>query len=121
MVLDFCFVLFGDGIFMQFVPSNQILETLRGEYEMKIGTRVIHKDGSIGSIEAIDNDPGYPTVDVRLLTPNNEPSACICTSQLKDLTPVSDNVVPMQRNKEWWKEAKAFCSAIENALNDAEV
>lgn len=88
---------------------------------MKIGMRVIHKDGSVGYIEAVDNDPDYPIVDVRWLTPNNKPSACVSMCQPKDLRPISDNVVPMQRNDAWWKEAKEFCSAIENALYNAKI
>ena len=87
---------------------------------MKKGMRVVHKNGSIGHVEAVDNNPDYPTIDVRWLTPNNEPSACIGTCRLKDLKLVSDNVVPMQRSDEWWKEARKFCSAIENVLYNLE-
>jgi hypothetical protein len=85
--------------------------------KMKKGMRVIHKNGSIGYIEEIDNNPEYPIADVRWLTPNNTPSVCVGMCAQKDLTPVSDNVVPMQRNDEWWAEARAFCSAIENTLD----
>lgn len=83
---------------------------------MEIGMRVIHKDGSVGYIEAMDNDPKYPIIDVRWLTPNNEPSACVSMCLPCNLIPVLDSVVPMQRNAEWWKEAREFCSGIENAL-----
>ena len=88
---------------------------------MKIGRRVIHRNGSVGYVEAVDNNPDFPTVDVRWLTPNNEPSVCVGICQLKDLKPVLDNVVPMQRSDEWWKEAREFCSAIEDALYNAKI
>ena len=84
---------------------------------MQKGMRVIHKDGSIGYVEAVDNNSGYPIVDVRWLTPNNNPSACVGMCRPQDLKPVPDNVVPMQRNDEWWKEAREFCAGIENALS----
>ena len=83
---------------------------------MKKGMRVIHKNGSVGHIEVVDNNPDYPIIDVRWLTPNNEPSACVSICRPQDLSPVSDKVVPMQRSDEWWTEARAFCSAIEDAL-----
>lgn len=83
--------------------------------------RVIYKDGSLGYVEAVDSNPEYPIIDVRWLTPNNEPSACVSMCRPKDLKPVSDNVVPMQRNDEWWREAREFCSAIENVLYNAEI
>ena len=86
---------------------------------MKKGMRVIHKNGSIGYVEEVDNDPEYPIIDVRWLTPNNEPSVCVSMCRPKDLKPVSDNVVPMQRSAEWWKDAREFYTGIENALHDA--
>lgn len=89
--------------------------------EMKKGTRVIHKDGSVGYIETIDNNLDYPIIDVRWLTPNNELSACVSMCRPKDLRPVLDHVVPMQRNAAWWEEARKFCLAIENALYSAKI
>jgi len=88
---------------------------------MKKGDRVIHINGSVGYVESVDNDSSYPTIDVRWLTPNNTPSVCIGICRQKDLKLVSDNVIPMQRSNAWWKEAREFCSMIENALYDAEI
>ena len=78
----------------------------------KIGQRVIHVDGGVGHIEAIDGD----YIDVRWLTPNNEPSCSISICSRGDLAPCGDNVVPRPRSAEWHAESNAFCEAIRSAL-----
>ena len=83
---------------------------------MNIGNRVVHRDGGVGHIEAIDNDSECPIIDVRWLTPDNKPSVVTGMCRPKDLTCVPDHVLPMPRSDEWWEEARAFQMAIENAL-----
>ena len=84
---------------------------------MKIGDRVAHKDGSIGHVESIDNDPPeFMTADVRWLTPNNEPSCCVSLCKQDHLTVVPNHVVPMKRNAEWWEKSREFCSGINAAI-----
>ena len=86
---------------------------------MKIGDRVITSRGEIGHIEIIDLDFGYPTADVRMLTPHNTPSVCISTCKIDDLQVVSNTVIPMPRSAEWYKEANEFRAGIERALYEA--
>lgn len=83
-----------------------------------VGDRVAHTDGSIGVVENEYGDNDDITTDVRWLTPNNEPSCCVSLCSNKDLTVVPDSVVPMQRNAEWWKEAREFQEMMEAALGD---
>lgn len=83
---------------------------------MKVGDRVAHKDGSIGYIEYIDNSTDVMCADVRWQTPNNEPSCLVSVCKQDDLISVSDNVVPMQKNTEWWDKSRAFCYAINSIL-----
>jgi len=85
---------------------------------MKIGARVVHADGGVGYVEAVDNDNGYATVDVRWLTPNNVPSCVVSTCSPGSIRVVSDSVVPMPRSAEWWEQSRAFCAAIEAALKE---
>lgn len=84
------------------------------------GQRVANQHGEVGHIEPddlCDNDPVFADSSyVRWLTPNNEPSCCCSTCRTSDLTAVPDSVVPMQRNADWWAEARAFCSQVEAAL-----
>lgn len=81
-------------------------------FELK--QRVAHINGDIGHVEAIDGE----FIDVRVLTPNNEPSCCITICHESQLTPVDDNVIPMPRSDEWWEESRRFCAAVECALNE---
>ena len=83
---------------------------------LEVGQRVLHRTEGVGIVEAKDLI-FPPTVDVRWLTPNNEPSVLTsCVMDARDLQPVPDNVVPMPRSEEWWREAREFCRAIEWAL-----
>ncbi len=70
-------------------------------------------------METIDDNPGYPLVDVRWFTPNNTLSACISMCRSRNLKCVSDKVVPMPRSDEWWQESREFCAGIERAIYDA--
>jgi len=83
---------------------------------LEVGQRVIHPTEGIGIVE--EKDLIFPaSVDIRWLTPNNEPSvltSCVMEPQL--LKPVSDSVVPMPKSKAWWEESRAFCARIENIL-----
>lgn len=84
------------------------------------GQRVANKDGGVGHIESdelCDHDPLFEGCSyVRWLTPNNEPSCNCSTCHAKDLVAVPDSVVPMQRNAEWWAEAREFYAQVEAAL-----
>lgn len=85
---------------------------------MNIGDRVVHLiDGSVGHVEDIDQ---HGFVDVRWLTPNNEPSACIGTTRLENLECCSNHVIPMPRSKEWWREAREFCALVQHAVEASE-
>lgn len=88
---------------------------------MQIGDRVITTQGDVGHIEALDLNPEYPIADVRMLTPRNEPSACVSMCPIKYLRVVSDTVVPIPRNAAWWREAVEFCEGIERALYEADI
>ena len=81
-----------------------------------IGDRVCHKDGSVGYIEDVDDDPEFPCAYVRWLTPNNEPSVCVSLCMQESLIAVGDNVIPQPRNKEWWDRSREFCAMMEYAL-----
>jgi len=85
------------------------------------GQRVANKDGEVGYVEAddlCDNDPLFSdSTYVRWLTPNNKPSCCCSTCHTKDLIAVPDTVIPMQRNADWWAEAKALHAQISDVLN----
>jgi len=83
--------------------------------KFKIGQRVITLGGDIGHIEEINDD--NLTADVRVLTPNNEPSCCLSVCFLENLNIVPDSVVPMQQSAEWWNEAKSFHEVIESAVS----
>jgi len=86
---------------------------------LNIGQRVLYPGEGIGHIEAIDIDHELTTVDVRWLTPNNEPSVVTsCVFHPEKLIPVSENVVPMQKSQEWWGEAWEFIAGIEQALEE---
>ncbi len=86
----------------------------------EIGQRVINSDGEIGHIEEdelCDHDPIFKGCSyVRWLTPKNVPSCLCSTCHTKDLMAVPNSVVPMQRNVEWWIEARAFCAQVEFAI-----
>lgn len=82
-----------------------------------IGSRVVIVcTGDIGYVEEQDEDQGW--LGVRLLTPNNEPSCLVSWAPAEIVRPVGDNVVPMGKSKEWWAQAREFCSAIEAALEE---
>lgn len=81
---------------------------------MKVGDRVVCPGGTVGYIEAIDQD-GW--ADVRALTPNNVPSCCI---EICDVDNLRDgtNVMPQPRSKAWWNEANAFIGLVNAAAHD---
>jgi len=87
---------------------------------LEVGQRVVHPTEGVGIVE--EKDLIFPvSVDVRWLTPNNEPSiltSCVIEPQL--LKPVSDLVIPMPKSKAWWKESQDFCAVIENILIEEE-
>ena len=83
----------------------------------KIGDRVVTPDGSVGHIELLDDDG--QGCDVRILTPANEPSACLSWCFLDGLTDGA-GVLPQPRSAEWWREARAFHREIEAAVRDIE-
>ena len=83
---------------------------------MDIGDRVVHKNGSVGHVEKIEDYDGFISVDVRWLTPKNVPSACVGMCCPNDLQIVSESVIPMPRSEEWWQEARDFCSFVESVL-----
>ncbi len=83
-----------------------------------IGARVALSDGSIGHVESIDADFDN-MCDVRMLTPNNTPSASVGLCIMDNLTLVPDSVVPMQRSKAWWAEAREFHAMIINAIDNS--
>lgn len=90
-----------------------------------IGDRVKNRlDGDIGYVEKIwvpeGGDPDF-WVDVRLLTPDNEPSCLITFGHLKNWYKVADDVLPFPMSEEWWEEARSFCAAIEDALKRADI
>jgi len=84
--------------------------------KFEVGQRVIHSDGSIGHVENEYGDNDEFITDVRWVTPNNVESCCVSMCSNEDLTPCLESVVPMQRNKEWWDEAKRFQTAIKLLL-----
>lgn len=81
---------------------------------MDLGQRVVHVDGSVGHVEAVDGE----FIDVRWLTPLNVPSCVVSVCRLSDLTPCDDKVLPRPRSAEWWAESEAFCGAIRAALEE---
>jgi hypothetical protein len=85
----------------------------------EIGQRVAHTDGGIGIVENEYGDNDEHSTDVRWLTPNNEPSCCVSLCANSCLTVVPNSVVPMQRNAEWWAEAREFQAVMEAVLSDA--
>lgn len=83
---------------------------------LKVGDRVANtRSGEIGHIETIDEDGFY---EVRVLTPNNQPSCVLTITKLDDLVSVPDSVVPMKRSKAWWREAREFHSLIASVIRD---
>lgn len=94
------------------------MEMKQAAKKLRVGQRVVHRTEGVGHIEAIDL--GFLcAVDVRWLTPNNEPSVLTsCCFDPRELTPCSDSVVPMPKSDEWWAEAKAFNEAIEAILTE---
>lgn len=76
----------------------------------------VRKGGDLGHIEEVEIIGRFAWYGVRLLTPDNEPSVCVTWTDRVE--PVSDNVVPLPRSKEWWAESRAFCAAVEAALHD---
>jgi len=86
---------------------------------MEIGDRVLIKHtGDVGHITNMDmsDDLGY--CDVRVLTPNNEPSVLTTVCPIKELVKVSENVVPAPKSEEWWQESREFCSMVESLLSE---
>lgn len=80
---------------------------------MRIGNRIAHTtNGGVGHVEQIDGD----WIDVRWLTPNNEPSCMVSVCRAESLVLVGENVIPQPRSVEWWEESRAFCGAIRAAL-----
>ena len=86
---------------------------------MMVGNRVCHKDGSVGYIEEIDDDPRWPNATVRWQTPDNVPSCCSSLCDQASLTIVGDNVLPQPRSKAWKRKSREFCAFIEAVVKDA--
>ena len=80
-----------------------------------VGDRVITCRGELGHVENIIDDM---FADVRYLTPNNKPSCCVGLVWLRELTHIGENVVPIQKNKEWWEEANRFYGIVKDAIED---
>jgi len=99
------------------VASVALLE-LR-ERQMKVGDRVCHTDGNVGYVETVDECPEFPNADVRWLTPKNVPSCVVSLCHQRDLTTVSDKVIPQPRSKAWWRESREFCAVIAGAIRAA--
>lgn len=93
--------------------------TLTKGQQLRKGDRVLHHpDGGVGYVENID--PAFPEfADVRWQTPNNTPSCCISICHIEHLEIVDAGVVPMKKNRTWWKAARAFQRGIERALREA--
>jgi hypothetical protein len=85
---------------------------------MRIRQRVYVANEGVGYVESIDADGEF--CDVRWLTPNNEPSCVVSGLSISRCVPVGDNVLPQPRSKEWWREAREFCSMVESALRECE-
>ena len=99
---------------MDKLKKNEMRKKLANEFEL--GQRVAHDYEGVGHVESIETR--YPpTIDVRWLTPNNEPSALVsCVMDIERLVPVADNVIPYPKSQEWWNEAREFCAAIQGAI-----
>jgi hypothetical protein len=77
-----------------------------------VGDRVVTPSG-VGHIVEIIED----TADVRMLTPNNEPSVMISACWLRDLKDGS-NVLPQPRSKAWWRKANSFIGEMQAAAHE---
>lgn len=82
----------------------------------QVGDRVVTAQGELGHIKAIDADLTY--CDVRLVTPNDEPSCYVTMTTFHDLNDGA-NVLPQPRSKAWWQEAREFQRTVEWILRDA--
>ena len=80
----------------------------------KVGDRVVCPGGGVGLIEVIDDD-GW--ADVRMRTPNDDPSCCIEICDVANLRDGS-NVMPQPRSKAWWREANEFIGIVNAASED---
>lgn len=78
-----------------------------------IGDRVVTPGGGVGVIEVIDGE----WCDVRMRTPNDDPSCCLEICLLENLSGGA-NVMPQPRSKAWWREANAFIGQINAAATD---
>lgn len=88
---------------------------------MIVGDRARHvREGTVGHVEKIEYFGGICFMDVRALTPNNEPSCVVSTCYATNLEVVSEKVVPMPRSAAWWEESRRFCAAIEQALEEVD-
>lgn len=79
----------------------------------KIGDRVVCQGGGVGIVEAIEGD----WCDVRMRTPNDDPSCCIEICLLANLGD-GTNVMPQPRSRAWWMEANAFIGQVNAAACD---
>jgi len=85
---------------------------------MKVGDRVCSARG-VGYVEAVDNDPNWPSADVRWLTPRNVPSCCVSLCSQQDLTIVGENLLPQPRSKEWHRKSREFYLYVRDAIDAA--
>ncbi len=99
------------------IDTDKMKKHMEGHIKMKIGDRVIIKNtGDLGHIESIDMVDEFGYCNIRLLTPNNEPSVLVTTCSVSSIIKVSEKVVPVPKNEAWWEEAREFCNSIEVAL-----
>ena len=80
--------------------------------EWKVGDRVVTPSGVGHIVEFIED-----AVDVRMLTPNNEPSVMISACWTRDLKD-GTNVMPQPRSKAWWREANEFIGQMQAVCHD---
>ena len=85
---------------------------------VEVEDRVCHVNGSVGYVEAVDDDPNFPCADVRWQTPKNVPSCVVSLCRQQDLIVVGDNVLPQPRSKDWHRQSREFCSLIAAVIKD---
>ena len=79
-----------------------------------IGDRVTNDaTGDIGIVESMDAD-GW--MDVRLLTPWNEPSCCVTFGPAQNWRSVPDDVIPFPMSNAWREASNRFYAAILEAI-----
>lgn len=88
------------------------------EEEFEIGDYVMDRAGWTGYVEDVDYGEGRTFVDVRLQTPDNEPSVLVSCYDSNDLMKVPDTVLPPAKDEKWKAEAESFYRAITEGLSE---